>query len=511
MKEEKKKILLMALEQFYLNKHMDKPLISDEEFDSLQKEWEETEGSSVKSLINWDAVEPTYRNESSLPFSKVVVKDNDIKGYLKRLYNNSCNITLNYKYDGSSIKAYYKRGRLFKILSTPDSDFGIDRTKSFWNLFPHRLEDESISSLRGEVLVDWKVYGELSRNKANGLTNSKLMDKEVESEAFIRIYGVQYHDNVGKYDYHRMRESLRSLPIITKERLRPVSPEMIPVYSLDVVFCSAPELGFENISNYASTDFMYDESFQIDGAVVYSEKEIKGYKFYYTESAITTVTEVHYSTKPNGSISSKLFFEPIVLNGKRIQAASTGGIPNLMAMKAGIGARVEVILSGLTIPKIVKVLEPSEDYRFPKCGCGYQMTVKDIFGSTFKCGNTEVCEHRLKLWSAPYENMVAINKSKELNLDFVGFFRKNLVSLLSLLKIDRVNFNSFDKGENENPIANILASSVVDNDFEMFKSIIDLNVRPMLSNLQRRLLDRNVRTTFEVYRRIFDLYVRHES
>ena len=48
--------LALACNQFYLNKYIDLPTISDSEFDKLRSDYE-FEGGSISSLIEWDEPE----------------------------------------------------------------------------------------------------------------------------------------------------------------------------------------------------------------------------------------------------------------------------------------------------------------------------------------------------------------------------------------------------------------------------------------------------------------------
>lgn len=396
MEENKINELRIAANKFYLNKYPNEGIISDKEYDKLAKEYESETGKSVKDLVEWEDL--TMENIPEEQLAKTIVEDNNFETAILdwTKSNNINNYYLNYKYDGCGIKAVYHDGKLQRIQTTPDEDFGIIRTKAFWNLFPHEV-DPQIKTIRGEVLVDARTYGQLSRNKANGLSNSKLMDDEVENEAFIRVYKIQFVDE-NNNNNRRQDETLSKLPSIIKTRTRLVGEVNETIE--DVVFTYAQQFTVNECPTEPIVETANGTKFQVDGVVLYDIKNNNtlAFKFYYTESAITTVTDIIWNQKSNGSYAAVVEFDGITLNDKYICKASSGGVSNMMDWKFGVGAKIKVILANTTIPKIIDVLEPSEDYRFPKCECGYQMGPNDIFGSTLKCGNKDVCKDKVSKW-----------------------------------------------------------------------------------------------------------------
>lgn len=492
--------LTIAANQFYLNKYIDKAApISDLEYDQLAEWFESTNpGSSVKDLVEWES-DLTFKNSDTSGFSKYAVIDNNLANEAKYYLGDECitNYYINLKYDGSSIVAYYDNGRLKMILGTPDESYGIIRTKAFWNLFPHKLADESIKSLRGEVLTDPNVYGQLARNKANGLTNSKLMDDDVEREAFIRIYRVDFIDS-NEFDYNRSKEALNNLPIIKTTRNRKITDETTADVT-DIVFSKASEFDLANVPNEPIATIETGEGlpvdkFQCDGIVIYSEGKIQALKFYYTESKITTVESISWNLKSNGSYAPVLDITPVYLNDKLISKVSANGVPNLLAMKMGVGASVQVILANTTIPKIINVIEPSVNYDYPKCSCGYQLSENDIYGSVLKCSNEHACSTKFDLWYD--EDSVTEVLAKYDNFD--QFFINEIPYITSLLNIDR--FGSID-GNNiilSNKLA--LSALVKLDELDFFKEYL-LEFLPM-SDLSTSIYFINVSTVFEILKRI---------
>lgn len=516
--------LKLACNQFYLSKYLDQPVISDKEFDTLRSEWESLSGKSVKTLVEWES-KLTIENLPEEPLDKTIVEDNDFKTALEEwMADETPDVNQLYyltpKYDGCGIKAIYKDGVLQRVQSTPDEEFGIIRTKAFWNLFPQKLDDKSITALRGEVLVDCLEYGELSRNKANGLANSEKMDDEVENEAFIRIYKVQFIDST-EYDYDRQDLALRSLPIISMKRNRPCGDGEYHDCD-DIVFAPTHRLSLNTLPNKTLTVFSDGSRFQVDGVVLYSTSYSHAFKFYYTDCAITTVKDITYNQKSNGSYAAVINIDPVTLNDKYIQNVSSGGINNMIGLsdnspgKFGIGAKVKVILANLTIPKIIEVLEESNNYNFPKCSCGYQMTEDDVYGATLKCGNKGVCSDKVNKWLKEvaewiyYDDLFkdtckSVKDCMHTTPEWFGY----------VLHIDR--WDSFDKYLNNHPKDEVAGNLIRcfnnkyfpndEFDFELglcrFKHWVEEIYK--MSDLQKSNMEINIASGYEVLNKLYNM------
>lgn len=502
--------LKVAANQFYLNLYTDQPSISDKEYDQLVDEYK-AEGGDVKSLIEFDSENIVMESLIEEPLDKERVEDNNFKDAITKAilkYGSSFESDafgyINPKYDGCGIKAIYYNGRLQRIQSTPDETFGILRTEAFWNLFPHELEDKSIIALRGEVLVDATIYGELARNKANGLTNSKYKTEEVESECFIRIYKVQFKDETSTKANVRQKIALDNLPIIFAKRDR---KGYLGVR--DAVFAPATRLPLQVISNEMKPFVTeYDATFQMDGLVLYNQDIVKGFKFYYTQSATTEVTNVIWNQKDNGSFAAVVEFNGVELGDKWIERASSGGVNNLMGVSdnspgaMGIGAEVKVILANTTIPKIIEVMKPSDNFNWPTCGCGYKLSEKDIFGSVLKCQNKGVCSDKYKRWKPQLIQWIL-----DMNWDgsVSDMITEHPIWFCWSLFIDRWDpeskWNPNPEFNDQKITAEAWHKAINDNDIEGLKNMIANSFN--ISDLQWDTLEVNIATSIKI---LSDIY-----
>lgn len=439
--------LAVLANRFYLNlpisNNPEVPQVSDKEYDELVKKYEAETGKSVKSLVDWDEADKIER-EPIEPLIKEKFDPEEIREVIGDTYKDKpCRIT--YKYDGCAIEAEYTReGKLKRILGTPDESFGFIRTDKFWDFFPHQVTP-GIHRIFGEVLVSAKQYGQLARNKANGLCNSKYLAEDIKREAIIRVYNMHFYDE--GYNYERLLKELEKLPVIT----RIVEGKKVAVFDIAEALTADDVTGKPIITEHRGYDECEEQVLQVDGYVGYSADGPLGFKMYYTDYQDVTVKSIDWTYNwDNGSYIPTLTFEPVIINDKTIQRCATGGVPNLINRKMGVGSVVRIILSGGTIPKVEKVISEAEDFQYPVCECGYQLSEKDVLGSVLKCGNPE-CSLKLEVYRDEIRSHLGWESYEDWNeerTETAVFWKRNENKLqdvydadpfflIRLLKIDR--------------------------------------------------------------------------
>lgn len=423
-------LLKVLATRFYLNVDLNKEVrqYEDWEYDQLVDEWEkENGGHNVKELVDWDNEYKVWR-EPVDPLAKEKYMPDEILKFIQEDYKGK-KYHVNYKYDGCSVEAEYsKTGKLMRILGTPDEEFGIVRTEKLEAFFPKEVKP-GIHRLFGEVLVETDKYGHLARNQANGACNSKYLQDKIDSECFVRCYNIEYYDK--KYDYDRLINDLQELPVILGWRND----------KYEVIFCQADELKPSDITGepfieedifIERPDYVNPEkkvhdvavaNFLVDGYVVYSEEGKFAYKMYYTEYKDVEIKEIDWAYNyANGSYVPTAVYDPIILNDKTNTRVALGGISKMMEEHRGIGAIVRVVMSGGTIPKIIKVLKGSDDFAWPVCECGKQLGPENQVASVLKCDNPE-CTLKLGVLKDELAYMLGwtVNEVRDEN----GYFLRN--------------------------------------------------------------------------------------
>lgn len=432
-------------ESFYLGIQLPEGVepMSDKAYDEACDEYEKESGHSIKDDLDWDKADRIYRDPVE-SLAKEKYNPEDILSNIKMTYKDREHY-INYKYDGCAIEAQYSEtGRLMRVLGTPDEEFGFIRTQKFEGVFPKQLPEELVGYKRifGEALVDATEYGQLARNKANGLCNSKYLNDEIKQEILIRVYYCERYDGK-KVTMEDLNNLYNNLPRLYRNDKNGNKVMMFgPAERLTPEQVSGEPIVTEKVG-----DDVHSVLLQVDGYVVYTNEDRFAYKMYYTDYADVIIKQINWEYRwDNGSFVPVLQFDPVSINDKNTQKCSSGGVKNLVNLKMGVGAIVRVVMSGGTIPKVIKVIKESEDYQYPVCECGTQLGYKDLVGSVLKCP-TPTCKNKVMTAQVDLAPQCGMGVTwddngkpefygqKDLNKAFSedGYF------FIRLLKIDRFN------------------------------------------------------------------------
>lgn len=337
------------------------------------------------------------------------------------------------KFDGSSIVINYNRsGEFSHIVTMSDKYAGFDQTDKFRKFVPKSI-NPLISYLRAEVVVDRNLHNN-ARGKANGLVNSKHVQDEVDRLTTIIAYTAYGWDGEA-LEYSVLSDPSSIQQVVTNEEesriLFMTSPQLDKWELTDKGFCKL-----------LNTEFPLEVA--IDG-IVYAEDEnwnnVWGYKYYYIESRQTTVTYNNWKRTDKEGRFAVLEVIPVELDGKTITNPSSNGTSNMYELGLGVGAVVEVVFSGTTIPKVINVIKPAK-VENPVCSCGKELTYEDnLYGSVLMCTNHD-CDEKYTLRKTWIEN-VFNNREEELQLTNKEYLDKYFdYYFFLLLNVSRLNYES---------------------------------------------------------------------
>ena len=353
------------------------------------------------------------------------------------------------KYDGSSIALYINpdTGEFKRAVTVGNmnlDNFGVDSTAKLWKHVPHRFP-KGIVAIQCEALVDLNnlpegLDPEKARQKANGLITSKYLQDEVDQYLTLRAYRYYTSDNVDGEAIRAMDypDVLRSFETIVDDRgvikFAPADVFTIEDLKKHPGYCEVDR-------TLTSTGFFLN-----DGWVLYNESGVcqGALKFAGAGSESdgiikTKVKSIKWNdqvAKGKDSWAANVIVEPVQLHGVTITKPSAGSVSKLVKNKISPGATVSIVLANSTIPMVGECFSPGDgNYMFPKCSCGYQMSIKDIYGSRLKCGNTR-CSSRETRMTGYLQNLSTWNDldlNKLLVID--GFdFGKTDIDLGKLLE-----------------------------------------------------------------------------
>jgi len=426
---------------------LDKPTISDFEFDKLLEELIRLENENPEFF---DPHSPSQRvgGEVTKNFNTVkhqypmlslgnTYSEEELRDFDKRIHKlveAQIEYVCELKYDGVSISLTYKNGQLTQALTRGDGTQGDDVTTNVKTIksIPLQLQGTypSLFEIRGEIYIPHAGFEAMNakreqagletfanpRNTASG--SLKMQDsKEVAErplDCFLyHILGKQIPCNL----HYDNLEAAKSWGF-------KVPAETECCKDIDAV------IRFVQKWDKLRHDLPYD----IDGIVIkvnsLQQQEQMGftaksprwaiaYKFK-AEQALTTLNEITYQVGRTGAITPVANLEPVLLAGTVVKRASLHNADQIAKLDIREGDKVYVEKGGEIIPKIVGVEKQDRDLfsqptvfitECPECASELIRTEGD---AKHYCSNSEECPPQIK---GKFEHFIS---RKAMNIDGLG-------------------------------------------------------------------------------------------
>ncbi len=426
---------------------LDKPIISDFEFDNLMSELQALEerhsdlfdvnsptqrvGGAV--LESFNAVKHKYRMLSlGNTYTTTDLQDFDTR--LHKLTDDVIEYVCELKYDGVSISLTYKDGALVQALTRGDGTQGDDVTANVKTIrsIPLKLKGNYPDEfeIRGEIFLPLKGFNQMNegrvslglepyanpRNTASG--SLKLLDtKEVANRPLDCYLYYLLGDNLPTDNHY---DNLQR----AKEWGFKIPEEVQHYKTIEEV------LGF--ISKW--DEKRHNLPYEIDGIVIkvnntnlqeemgFTAKSPRwaiSYKFK-AEQAITRLNEITYQVGRTGAITPVANLEPVQLAGTTVKRASLHNADQIAKLDIREGDVVFIEKGGEIIPKVVGVKFKDRDL-FSKptsyikhCpSCATELVRKEGDAKHF-CPNSELCPPQIK---GKFEHFIS---RKAMNIDGLG-------------------------------------------------------------------------------------------
>ncbi len=389
IKSEIERLRKMISRNDHLYYVLNKPKISDQEYDALYRRLRDMEAAHPE-FITPDS--PTQRVGGEPAAGFPVVKhidpmmslDNtysadEIREFDKRVKKNLKGEKVEYvvelKFDGVSTSLVYERGKLAVGATRGDGTQGDDVTANLKtirsiplsfseevNKVPRRIE------VRGEVCMSKKAFEKLNKEKEkngeelfanprNAAAGSlKLLDPKIVATRGLDIYVW----GTGHYEAIEFRTHMEVLDYLKEAGFR-VNPHYKLCGTIDEVieYCDSWE------------DKRDEPDVEIDGMVLkvngLSQRERLGwtsksprwsiaYKFP-AEKALTTVEDIIVQVGRTGTVTPVAILKPVHLSGTMVSRATLHNFDEIERLDVKIGDKVYVEKSGEIIPKVLSVAE----------------------------------------------------------------------------------------------------------------------------------------------------------
>lgn len=466
---------------------LSQPLISDFEFDKLLAELQQLENENPQYF---DPNSPTQRVGCDINQNFTQVKhqypmlslgntynEGEVADFYNRVakaLNAPFEIVCELKYDGTSISLIYEKGELVRAVTRGDGEKGDDVTANVrtirtipltLNKSTHQIADSPNHhcieipdkfEIRGEILMPWKVFEDLNkereaqeeplfanpRNAASGtlkLQNaSEVAKRKLDAYLYYMLgenlpadthsgcmqaasaYGFKISDAVKVCK--TLPEVMQYIAYWDKER------KNLPV-ATDGIVLKVNSLTQQKNLGYTAK----------------SPRWAIAYKFQ-AERALTTLQSVSYQVGRTGAITPVANLDPVQLSGTVVKRASLHNADIIEGLDLYIGDKVYVEKGGEIIPKITGVEASVRDLfaekvqfitHCPECGTAL---VRDEGEAAHYCPNEAHCPPQIK------GKMVHFVSRKAMNIDGLGeetidlLYRKglarNIADLYRLKLID---------------------------------------------------------------------------
>jgi len=416
-----------------INKHsynyyvLDKPEISDYDFDMLMKELIELE-SAFPALKRVDSPTQRVGGEVLQGFSEVVHKtpklslgnvfdENDIRDFdsrVRKAVGDDVEYVLELKIDGLTVVLNYEEGRFIRGATRGDGIKGEDITANLRTVksIPLMLNEEAQLEVRGEVFMPKKAFDELNarreeqeealfanpRNAAAG--SLRQLDTKVTAGRQLDIF---------VFNLEGIEDKTIGTHVESLEYLKEMGFKVSPFISIHK---NSEEI-IEKCSYWS--DKRGELPFEIDGLVIkvnsLKQREILGYTTktprwaaaykFPPETKKTKVKDIIVQVGRTGAITPTAELSPVRLAGSIISRATLHNEDYIKEKDIRIGDTVIIKKAGDVIPEVVEVVMEArtgteKPFEMPKkCPVCQADTIREQGEAVTKCTNIS-CPAQLK-------------------------------------------------------------------------------------------------------------------
>lgn len=458
---------------------LDKPTVSDKEYDALYDELKRLEeadgvvfadsptrrvgGEPIKGFEKHTHIQRLFSLDKS-------VTEEELTAFLtrvKKATNQPPVYTVEYKFDGLTVCLTYDKGAFVRATTRGNGVIGEDVTAQVLTVksFPLKISYQGLLEVRGEAVMRLSVLEEYNKTAVEPLKNAR----------------------------NAVAGAIRNLdPKVTAQR----KPD---IYFYDVNYAS----GGEEFSQIEAHDFLVKEGFKVfpyfricgeeevlsavaeieklrreidvltDGAVIkvndFSLREDLGntdkfprwamaYKFE-AEEVTTLVKDVIWQVGRTGKLTPLALLEPVELGGATVSRATLNNYGDILRKDVKINSRVLVRRSNEVIPEVLGATEHTEnskDVEKPMLCPACATTLEEI-GAHLFCPN-RLCKPRVVAKLDHYASKSAMNIDgfSESTADTL-FDKKGVVNFSDLYRLTAEDFQDLE-GFKDKKINNLLTA-----------------------------------------------------
>lgn len=228
------------------------------------------------------------------------------------------------------------------------------------------------------------------------------------------------------------------------------------------LYLDLSEQDIQNMWNRYYTYYKSDDyPFMVDGIVftsIVSEQKLTSENSQYPNNFIalkfpvsivkTEVLDIDWTIKKSGKYTPVLKVKPVYIDGSTIEFVSAYSYHKLKEFKCGIGSIINITKGNDIIPKVVKTIKPSLDYKLPE---NIKLDGKHIF--TTDNNDIEITDNYkftrglISLGIQGIGDTIASNLGEKIfNNDIIEIFNvQKKVDVIGYLGVDSANYSKFSE------------------------------------------------------------------
>lgn len=421
---------------------LDKPIMSDKEYDdlydelvNLEKETECVLAGSPTQKVQGYVLDGFKKVEHSKPMLSAD-KTKEVSEVEKFIDNRD--FYCSYKLDGLTLVVKYKDGKFVQGITRGNGTVGEDVTEQcrFIKNLPMEISNKHDIELRGECVISWDEFHRINstldepyshpRNLAAGtLRNLDLNIVRDRNLSFV-VFELVSPTFTHKWDGLK---AIEDMGFECVGRAQGTVENCVEGMQPDWYAYPVDGLIFELNSSELSKSL---------GATSHHENCRIALKWEDTLYK-TKLTDIEWNTSKTGLINPVAIFEPVDLDGAVTTRATLHNISYIEDLQLGIGDEIVVYRANMVIPKVHDNLTRSNTWTFPDecpvCG-GITKIVKENDSKVLMCDNPN-CKGKLlgKLTHAVSKNALNIDGMSEATIEFL-IGRGWLTSIKDIYKLD---------------------------------------------------------------------------
>ena len=285
-------------------------------------------------------------------------------------------IWLSWKLDGLTLVLTYDGGKLVKILTRGNGEFGTNITfmKNSIKGFPLEIKYKGHMVVRGEATISYTDFEKINfliedddekyanpRNLASGTLGlddaEKVKERHVYFNAFTLIY---IEDDIKSWGDRMDYLEKEGFSVVDREYITDGLPEAIERWTQKV------ESGEMDIPVDGLIIVYDDTEYASTGSVTGHHATRAGYAFKWKDVSVETELKYIEWSCAASTISPVAIFKPVQIEGTTVSRASLCNISEMKRLGIGKECVLEIIKANKIIPKCISVKKSEGMFEIPK-------------------------------------------------------------------------------------------------------------------------------------------------